>query len=124
MLSISPEQDWVVVTASGTLDRADYERFVPEFERIAAARGRVAMLIDASGFEGWDPSAAWEDLKFDATHEDRFGPMAIVAEDRWKEWGTTLARPFLRAEMRLFQPSEIKAARDWLARTNQHQPSE
>lgn len=114
MLTISEEPDFIVVRAIGTLSKADYERFVPEFERIAQVRGRVAMLIDATKFEGWDLQGGWQDLKFDAAHQHQLGPMAIIAEERWKEWGTTLSKPFFSAEMHVFHPDEIEEARRWL----------
>jgi hypothetical protein len=46
----------VVIKASGRLSKADYDRFVPAFERIAAARRPVRILIELQDFHGWDLS--------------------------------------------------------------------
>ena len=117
MLTINEGTDYAVITAAGTLNKGDYERFVPEFERITRKRGRIAMLIDATGLEGWDLQGGWRDLKFDATHQDAFGPMAIISDERWQEWGTKLSKPFFRAPMRFFRPEEAHEARRWLQTT-------
>ncbi|MGH6894998.1 MAG: hypothetical protein ACREJ5_00395 [Geminicoccaceae bacterium] len=45
MLTMETDDSGVVlIKASGRLSKADYDRFVPEFERIAG--GRVAKLVE------------------------------------------------------------------------------
>lgn len=118
MLTIDRQPDGVVVvvTASGRLSDEDYKRFVPEFEGLAArAGGPLRMLVELVDFQGWEPRALWDELRFDAAHRDAFGRMAVVGDKAWQEWGTKLSKPFFAAEMRFFEPSRIDAARDWLA---------
>ena len=117
MLTITEEPGLLVITAAGTLDREDYDRFVPAFERRARERGRPAMLIDATGLDGWDAAGGWKELKFDATHQDAFGPIAVLGDARWEEWGTRLAKPFIAAPMRYFRAGEEAQARAWLEGT-------
>jgi hypothetical protein len=114
MLTIAQEPDFITIIASGTLDEHDYERFVPEFERLAKERGKLPMVIDATSLDGWNVKAGWEELKFDVTHQDAFGPMAIIGDARWEEWGTKLAKPYFSAPMRYFRAGEERKARDWL----------
>jgi hypothetical protein len=90
MLTIAQEPDFITIIASGTLDEHDYERFVPEFERLAKERGKLPMVIDATSLDGWNVKAGWEELKFDVTHQDAFGPMAIIGDAHWEEWGLDL----------------------------------
>lgn len=106
----------VLIKASGRLSKADYDRFVPEFERIARARGPVRMLIDLHDFHGWDLPGLWEDLKFDTTHQNDMGRVAIVGDRAWQEWGTRLSKPFFKAEMRYFDQNEARNAQAWLTR--------
>jgi len=64
-------------------------------------------------FAGWDLGGLWRDLKFDARHKDSFGRIAIVGDGKWEEWGTKLLNPLFKAEMRFFQPPELRHAEEW-----------
>tara|TARA_R110000782_G_scaffold34487_3_gene82367 strand:+ start:85 stop:465 length:381 start_codon:yes stop_codon:yes gene_type:complete len=119
MLEAGEENGVIRIRASGTLESADFDRFVPLFERIAAREPRsVPMLIElARDFSGWDLGGLWRDLKFDVKHQDKFGRIAIVGEKTWQEWGTKLSDPFFpSADMRFFDPDESDTAAAW-ART-------
>lgn len=115
MLSVREEPGYLVITASGRLTREDYDRFVPEFERIVGDREEVPILVDATAFEGWDIQGLWEELRFDIRHRATFGRLAILGDARWQDWGTRFSAPFFRAEMRYFPAAEADAARRWLA---------
>ena len=58
----------LVIRLGGKLTKADYERFVPEVERLIRRHGKIRMLIQMHDFHGWTLSALWEDIKFDAQH--------------------------------------------------------
>jgi hypothetical protein len=115
MLEIADENGLVRVRAGGTLDSSDYDHFAPLFERIAAReQGAVPMVIElAPDFSGWDLGGIWRDLKFDVRHKDSFGPIAIVGDSRWEEWGTRLSGPFFRSEMKFFGRADLDAAERW-----------
>jgi hypothetical protein len=55
----------LAVHVSGKLAKADYEHFVPEFERLVRQHGELRVLFDMTGFHGWEAGALWEDIKFD-----------------------------------------------------------
>lgn len=116
MLRIEERAGLITITAGGTLESADYDRFVPIFERIAAQKaGTVPMLIVLmSDFSGWDLGGLWRDLKFDVKHKDSFGRIAIVGDRKWEEWGTKLFDPLFRAEMKFFATAERGAAQSWV----------
>ena len=46
----------LVVHVSGKLAAADYEHFVPEFERLVRQHGKLRVLFDMTGFHGWTPA--------------------------------------------------------------------
>jgi hypothetical protein len=106
--------DTVLVKASGRLTAADYAGFVPGFERLARSRGPLRVMLDLQGFRGWDMPGLWEELKFDATHQDAFRRIAVLGDRWWQGWGTRLSRPFFRAEMRYFDRAEAGQAWSWL----------
>lgn len=99
------------IRAEGKLDRADYERVVPELQA-AAGRGELRVLIRLDDFEGWTPGALLDDLRFDIRHHDDFRKMAVVGERKLEEWATRLSKPFFSGEMRFFE-DEAKA-RAWV----------
>ena len=116
MLRIEERAGLITITAGGTLESADYDRFVSIFERIAAQKaGTVPMLIVLmSDFSGWDLGGLWRDLKFDVKHKDSFGRIAIVGDRKWEEGGTKLFDPLFRAKMKFFTTAERGAAESWV----------
>lgn len=118
MLELTEDNGLIRIRAAGKLEEEDYDRFVPEFERIAdCAPGTVAMVIElAPDFGGWDLGGLWRDLKFDLRHKESFGRIAIVGDRKWEEWVTWVIDPLFRAEMQFFDPSERQVAETW-ART-------
>ena len=101
MLAIETDDTGIVVIkASGRLSKADYDSFVPAFERIAGAHRPLRILIELDDFHGWDLPGLWQEMKFDTTHQDDMGRVAVVGERTWQEWGTRLSKPFFKARMR------------------------
>ncbi|MEZ5936346.1 MAG: STAS/SEC14 domain-containing protein [Alphaproteobacteria bacterium] len=115
MLTLQRTDDDIIrLTASGKLTKADYDRFVPEFERMTATGGPVRLLIELENFAGWELPAIWEDLKFDVRHQDDLGRVAIVGDKAWQAWGTRLSKPFFKADMRYFERDHEAKAKTWL----------
>ena len=115
MIKIREKPDVIEFDVSGTLTGDDYDRLVPELERLAAERGPLRMYIELHDFHGWTPAGLWKDLRFDATHQDDLERIAVVGERRLEEWATKLSQPLLKADMRFFPPEESDAARRWVA---------
>jgi hypothetical protein len=114
MLEMQMEADRILrLRVSGRLVKRDYERFVPAFERIATA-GPVRMLIELQDFQGWDLPGLWEELKFDALHQDELTRIAVVGESAAQALGTRLSNLFFRAEVRYFPREDADEARRWL----------
>lgn len=57
----------LMVRLSGKLTKEDYEKFVPEIDRMMKAHDKVRMLVELADFHGWT-TAAWEDTKFGLLH--------------------------------------------------------
>ncbi len=104
----------VVVHVSGKLEKADYEHFVPEFERLVGAHGKLNVLFDMTGFHGWTVSAMWEDTKFALHHFREIERLAVVGEKKWQEGMATFCKPFTKATIRYLDHAEAADARAWL----------
>jgi hypothetical protein len=70
----------LVIRLSGKLTRQDYERFVPEVERLIRRHGKIRMLVQLHDFHGWELGGWWEDLKFDWKHFADIDRLALVGE--------------------------------------------
>ena len=102
------------VDLHGKLSREDYERFVPESEKLIQKYGRIRILVTMHEFHGWDAGALWEDLKWNARHFDQIERLAIVGEKTWHKWMTGFCKPFTTAKVRYFTLEQLAAARAWI----------
>jgi len=103
-----------VVHVTGKLEAADYEHFVPEFDRLVGLHGKLRLLFDMTGFHGWTAGAAWEDTKFALHHFGDIDRLAMVGEEKWQHGMATFCKPFTRATIRYFDHSIVAEARKWL----------
>jgi hypothetical protein len=102
------------LTVSGKLHHEDYVHFVPVLETELAETGKLRLLVLMHAFEGWDPHALWDDIKFDAKHFRDIDRLALVGETTWQQGMASFCKPFTTAEIRFFNPSHLGEARAWL----------
>lgn len=116
----------LVVHATGRLHKPDYERFVPEVDRLVGEHGRIRILFDMVGFHGWTAPALWEDCKFAIAHFSAIERLAVVGDKAWEHGMAVFCRPFTKAEVRYFDRSEVDEARAWigLEPMQQREPAE
>ena len=104
----------LAIKVNGTLVKADYESFVPEFERLVRQRGKLRVLFDVIDLDGWDAGALWADTKFAITHFADIERLAMVGEKRWQQYMATFCKPFTKATIRYFDHLDAAEARKWL----------
>ncbi len=108
------EKKTLEVRVTEKLAKEDYNRFVPEVERMIHQHGKIRVLFDMRDFHGWTLQALWEDIKFDVKHFNDIERLAMIGDKRWQAWMATFCRPFTTAEIRYFDQSEADEARVWL----------
>ena len=104
----------LVVHVSGKLVKADYEHFVPEFERLVGLHGKLHVLFDMTGFHGWTVGAVWADTKFALQHFRDIDRLAMVGEAKWQAGMATFCKPFTKATIQYYDHTQAAAARQWL----------
>lgn len=104
----------VEIGVSGKLTKDDYTNFVPRIEALIQRHGKIDVILNMHDFHGWNPSALWEDLKFDARHFAHIGRLAIIGEKKWQEWMATICKPFTTADVKFFNQSETTEAHRWI----------
>jgi len=103
------------VSAAGRLTARDYRGFEPAFEEELARRGgRVALLLDVTGWRGWTAGGLVRDLRFDLRHRNSFSRIAVVGDRTWHNWLATVAKPVFRGPMRYFKRGREAEAVEWL----------
>jgi hypothetical protein len=105
----------LAVHVSGKLAAADYEHFVPEFERLVRLHGTLRVLFEMTGLHGWTAGALWADTKFAMHHFHDIDRLAVVGEKKWQEGMAALCKPFTKATLRYFDDANAGEARKWLA---------
>ena len=115
-IQLNEENDGKILSVhvSGKLAAADYEHFVPEFERLVHQHGKLRVLFDMTGFHGWEAAALWEDIKFDIKHFADIERLAMVGETKWQHGMATFCKPFTTATIRYFDRANAAEARQWL----------
>ncbi len=103
------------VQVSGKLEKADYELFVPQFEKLVRQHGKLSLLFDMTDFHGWDAGAAWEDLKLGIKHFSDIQSIAMAGEKKWQHGMAVFCKPFMNAKVRYFDHADVAEARKWLS---------
>lgn len=103
------------VHVSGTLTKADYEKFSPQLEQFVEQHGKLRILLQTDDFHGWDGGALWEDIKFSVRHFNDIERLAVVGEKKWEKGMTIFCKPFTSATVRYFEQPQLDEARAWVA---------
>ena len=104
----------VGIQVKGILTQDDYSVLIPYFENLIIECGPLNLLCDMTGFDGMEIEAFWEDFNFGIRHLRDFKRMAIIGDQRWLHWFTTVIRPFVKTEMKYFPPEELIDAWTWV----------
>jgi hypothetical protein len=104
----------LVVRAEGKLAKADYVKFVPEFDRLVHKNGKLRVLFDMNDFHGWGAESLWEDIKFDFKHSADIERLAMIGDAAWQHGMATFCKPFTSATIQYFDHAHAADARQWL----------
>jgi hypothetical protein len=102
------------VDLHGKLSREDYEKVIPDTERLIRQHGKIRVLVTMHEFEGWDAGALWEDAKWETRHFTDIEKLAIVGEESWQKWMAGFCDAFTKAEVRYFNCAQLDEAHIWV----------
>jgi len=103
------------VEMTGKLTSKDYERLVPEVDRLVHKHGKVRILVEMHDFRGWTVGGLWQDIKFDLKHFGDIERLAMVGEKPWQHGMAVFCKPFTGAKIQYFEHKDAEQARAWLA---------
>jgi hypothetical protein len=104
----------VVVEVTGKFAKADYEHFVPEFDRLIREHGKLRLLFELNDFHGWEAGALWSEIKLDIKYFANIERLAVVGDKKWEHGMVTFYKPFTKATTRYFDQADAAEARSWL----------
>jgi len=103
------------LTPSGKLTEDDFSRLEPPIDAAIAEHGAIRLMIDASGFRGWESFAAFErHAGFVRAHQRKVERLAVLTGHDWQEWVVDTMRMFLHPEARAFARDREAEALEWL----------
>ena len=99
---------------SDKLTKEDYDKILPALQQTVNEWDSVRWYFEMRDFSGWEPAAAFKDLKFDIEHATEMTKIAMVGTKKWEEWLTKAMKPFTSADVRFFDLQEREEALQWI----------
>lgn len=115
MVDVKIEGNVIYTFAKQKLTPADYERLLPQLEQLVKQHGKIRWYFEMEDFHGWEPRAAWQDLKFDLSHARNLEKIAMVGDKDWEKWLSNIMKPFTPAEIKFFHLADAAQAKAWIA---------
>ena len=93
----------------------DFRQIAPQIDSLISEHGQIRLLIDASGFNGWENIAAFENhAGFIKTHQQKVERIAVIAAHDWQHWLIGALRIFLHPEVKAYDTSHESEALQWI----------
>ena len=102
------------IHAIGKLTKDDYDEFLPTVSALIQQHGKMRVILDLTAFQGWEPAAFWEELKFVAKNSAHLGRLAAIGTKKWHYWMTRFFSLFTSGTVRYFDQKSADEARRWL----------
>ena len=107
--------DVLAIEAVGNVTHEDYRSILIPKAEAMMAEGPIKMIfVIGKEFSGYDLEALWDDGAFGIKHWREFKRIAVVGDQAWMRAAVSIFAPFFPAEVRLFNLSELSAAKDWI----------
>ncbi len=103
------------ITAPDKLKADDFRQIAPQIDSLISQHGTIRLLIDASGFKGWENIAAFENhAGFIKDHQQKVERIAVIAEHDWQHWLIGAVRIFVHPEVRAYDKGHEGEALQWI----------
>src|SRR5665213_2497092 len=99
------------------LKAEDFRQIAPQVDSLISQHGKIRMLIDASGFGGWENMAAFENhAAFIKTHQQKVERIAVIVAHDWQHWLVGAVGMFLHPEVKAYDKGQEGEALQWIIR--------
>lgn len=109
----------LIVIPQGPLEKTDFERLAREVDPYIEEKGRLnGLMIQAKSFPGWhDFAALVSHFQFVKNHHQHIVKVAAVTDDGFLSILPSIAKHFVRADVRHFDYGDKEKALQWLSST-------
>ncbi len=105
----------IEATVTDQLKADDFSSVAPKVDAFIEKHDKVSVLLDLSGFHGWENvAAARTHFTFIKDHHKRIERIAVVANKTWQHWIAAVIGTFISAEEKCFDENQKDEARNWL----------
>ncbi len=94
------------------LTAEDVEGIHAEVSAAIEEHDSVRLLVMADRLQGVEPAAVWRELRMTPDLVGHVERLAVVGDERWHTWVTTL--PDTLAEAESFEPDALATALEWV----------
>ena len=103
------------ITLPDKLKADDFRHIAPQVDSLIGQHGAIRLLIDASGFHGWENIGAFEThAGFVKDHQQKVERIAVIAAHDWQQWLIGAFRIFVHPEARAYDKSHEREALQWI----------
>ena len=103
------------ITLPDKLNADDFGQIAPQIDSLIRQHGKIRLLIDASGFRGWENIGAFEThAGFVKDHQQKIERIAVIAAHDWQHWLIGGFRIFVHPEARAYDKSHEREALRWI----------
>ena len=110
-----PDSPVVEISVEGAVSNRELTDAIERLRVDLEQHGKTRLIETIHDFTGIEPAAIWTDLRLGVPLAQKVTRVAVVADQRWIREFTRLGQLFTRAELKAFAPSELAAARTWIA---------
>ena len=94
----------------------DFGQIAPQVDSLISQHGKIRLLLDASGFNGWENIEAFEKhIGFVKDHQQKVERIAVIAGHEWQHWLISVVRMFVHPEIRAYDKGHQSEALQWIA---------
>src|ERR1017187_1873622 len=99
------------ITMPERLKADDFRQIAPQIDSLISQHGQIRLLIDATGFNGWENITAFEKhAGFVKTHQQKIERLAVIAAHDWQHWLIGAVRIFVHPEVKAYDKSHESEA--------------
>ena len=103
------------ILAPDKIKADDFRQIAPQVDSIINRYGKIRLLIDASGFDGWENIVAFENhAGFVKSHQQKLDRIAVIVAHDWQHWLVGAVRIFLHPEVRAYDKGHENEAINWI----------
>jgi len=112
--SSQPGTPVVEITVEGKVTDDDLKAVMLRLRDDLEQNGKTRLVEVIEHFTGIEPAAIWTDVKLGIPLANKVDRVAVVADQGWIRGMTHFGSFFTKAELKVFEPSEIDQARAWI----------